>query len=73
MYYDPTFELTRREYGPHPERDEFAELLSIGCSPKEAAAILDADILDFESWIEIYGDEEEVSPAQYSTPEPISL
>lgn len=57
MPYDPTFELTRYEYGPHPDPDEFQELLSIGCEPDEAAAILDADILDFESWTEMYGDE----------------
>ncbi len=67
--YDPTFELTRREYGPYPEPDEFQELLSIGCEPDEAAAILDADILDFESWNEIYSEseiEEEVTPENYS-------
>lgn len=54
--YDPTFELTRREYGPHPEPDEYQELLSIGYSPDEAAMMLDADILSFDEWIEMYGD-----------------
>ena len=67
---DPTFELTYREYGAHPEPDEFAMLLSIGCSPEEAAMILDADILDFESWTEMYG-EEVTAQDQYSTLEPI--
>jgi len=53
--YDPTFELFRREYGAHPERNEYQELLNSGFRRKEAAAILDAGILDFESWIEMYG------------------
>jgi len=69
MPYDPTFELTRREYNPpHPKpKNEFVSLLSIGCGRSEAAAILDADILDFESWIEIYGDEE-VMAQEYLEP-----
>ena len=37
--------------------DEFIALLSMGNGESEAAAILDADILDFESWTEMYGDE----------------
>jgi hypothetical protein len=60
--YDPTFELTYREYGSHPELDEYAELLSIGCSPEEAAAILDANLLSCDEWTEMYGNEEEVDP-----------
>lgn len=63
--YDPTFELFRREYGPHPEPDKFQELLSIGCELDEAAEILDIDLLSFDEWLEMYG--EEVSPAQCST------
>ena len=68
--YDPTFEIFWRE-NREPDEDEFNTLLSIGCDDAEAAAILDAGILDFESWIEIYGEsefEEEVIPeTEYST------
>jgi len=57
MCYDPTFEISRREYGAHPERDEYAELLSIGCEPSEAAMILDSELLSFDEWTEMYGEE----------------
>ena len=63
--YDPTFELFRREYGPHPEPDEYQELLSIGCSPDEAAEILDMDVMSFGEWLRLYG--EEVTAQEYST------
>ena len=62
MPHDPTFELTRLEYGPHPKPDEFQALLSIGYSPDEAAMVLDSGLLTFDEWIELYG--EEVTTAQ---------
>ncbi len=58
MPHDPTFEISYREYGPHPEPDEFAMLLSIGCEPDEAAEILDIDFMTFGQWLEIYGENE---------------
>lgn len=37
--------------------DYYIELIALGHSPEEAASAVDAVILDFDEWSELYGDQ----------------